>query len=157
MQHKAPYIDTIHPYFTGTGANEGLVAAHPLPSVTTDQVLARCRTAREKMEVGDYDAGCRALTQWWQFGDWPTYHQDISQTAAGELLLTCGVISAAVARANRVTAGQKWAEMLLSGAHALFSQAGVQNKATEARIELGCCFYHQGLFEVAQATLQSCL
>ena len=87
MQRKAPYIDSIQPYFTGTGANEGLVAAHPLPSATTDQVLARCRIAREKMEVGDYDGGCRALTQWWKFGDWPRY-QDISQTAAGELLLT---------------------------------------------------------------------
>src|SRR6185369_2814129 len=42
-------------------------------------------------------------------------------------------------------------------AHALFTQAGAHNKATEARIELGCCFYHQGLFEVAQTTLQSCL
>src|ERR1043166_7054467 len=156
MHHKAPYIDSIQSYFTGRGANERLVQAQPLPSEQTDQVLARCRIAREKMEVGDYDAGCRELTRWWKFGDWPRY-QDISQTAAGELLLTCGVISAAIARANQVTAGQKWAEMLLSGAHALFSQAGAHNKATEARIELGCCFYHQGLFEVAQTTLQSCL
>src|SRR6185295_8379179 len=103
MQRKAPYIDSIQPYFTGTGANEGLVQAHPLPSAKTDQVLVRCRIAREKIEVGDYDAGCRALTQWWKFGDWPRY-QDISQTAAGELLLTCGVLSAAIARANQVTA-----------------------------------------------------
>src|ERR1044072_6723067 len=155
MQRKAPYINSIHPHFTVTGANEGLVHAHPLLLAKTDQVLTHCRIAREKREVGDYDAGCSSLKQWWKFGDWPKY-QDISQAAAGGLLLTCGVISAAVARSKQGTAGQKWAEVLLSGAHALFTQAGAHNKATEARIELGCCFYHQGLFEVAQTTLQSC-
>src|ERR1044072_4645722 len=105
MQRKAPYINRIQPHFTVAAANGGSVQAHPVPLAKTDQVLTHCRIAREKMEVGDYDAGCSALKQWWKFGDWPKC-QDISQAAAGELLLTCGVISAAVARAKQVTAGQ---------------------------------------------------
>src|SRR4030095_8273433 len=62
-----------------------------------------------------------------------------------------------VARSSQVSGGQKWAEVLLSGAIALFEHLGEPGKAIEARIELGCCYYHQGLFEIAHSTLRSCI
>jgi signal transduction histidine kinase/FixJ family two-component response regulator len=46
---------------------------------------------------------------------------------------------------------------LLNGAIALFEHLGDPRGAAEARIELGSCYYHQGLFDLAQATLSSCL
>jgi signal transduction histidine kinase/ActR/RegA family two-component response regulator len=53
--------------------------------------------------------------------------------------------------------GQRLAEALISGAIALFDHFGAKNRAIEARIELGCCYYHQGLFDIAHSTLQSCV
>ncbi|HJU93444.1 MAG TPA: ATP-binding protein [Pyrinomonadaceae bacterium] len=49
------------------------------------------------------------------------------------------------------------AEALISGAVALFEHLGETTKAVEARIELGCCYYHQGLFDIAHSTLRSCV
>ncbi|HEY6660129.1 MAG TPA: ATP-binding protein [Pyrinomonadaceae bacterium] len=76
--------------------------------------------------------------------------------AAAELLLITGSLSDAVARAKRIVGGQRLAEALISGAIALFDHLGEKTRAVEARIELGCCYYHQGLFEVAHSTLRSC-
>ena len=46
--------------------------ANPIRNVETspltfsEQVQACCTIAREKLEAGDYDAGCAALRPWWK-------------------------------------------------------------------------------------------
>src|SRR2546426_8221857 len=117
-------------------------------------VQACCTIAREQFEAGDYDAGCAALRRWWKIGEWPS-QQGLNQHAAAELLLTAGLLNDAVARTRQVRGGQKLADALLNGAIALFEHLGEKKRAAESRIELGCCYYHQGLFEVSRATLRS--
>jgi signal transduction histidine kinase/ActR/RegA family two-component response regulator/predicted negative regulator of RcsB-dependent stress response len=129
---------------------------HSAPLKESEQVLACCIIAREKLEVGDYDAGCSVLRAWWKVGESPN-HQGLTQRSAAELLLTAGVLTDSVARAKQVLGGQRLAEVLLSGAIALFDHLGETTKAVEARIELGCCYYHQGLFDLAHITLSSCV
>src|SRR5215212_9769759 len=122
----------------------------------SEQVLNCCTLAREKIEIGDYDAGCAVLSRWWQLGKWPTQHS-LEPVAAAELLLTAGSLTDSAVRVKRMVGNQRIAEALISGAIALFDQLGETTRATEARIELGCCYYHQGLFDIAHATLQSCV
>jgi signal transduction histidine kinase/ActR/RegA family two-component response regulator len=117
--------------------------------------LACCKIAREKIEIGDYDAGCTVLASWWKLGEWPN-QEGLDRLAAAELLLITGSLSDAVARAKRIVGGQRLAEALISGAIALFDHLGEKTRAVEARIELGCCYYHQGLFEIAHSTLRLC-
>jgi tetratricopeptide (TPR) repeat protein len=122
----------------------------------SEQVVACCSTAREKIQVGDYESGCAALSRWWKLGEWPR-QKGLGQMAAAELLLTAGALSDAMARAKRILGGQRLAEALISGAIALFDHLADKTKTVEARIELGCCYYHQGLFEIAHATLSNCV
>src|SRR5262245_60760783 len=58
----------------------------------SEQVLACCALAREKLEVGDYDAGCAALLPWWKLGGWPQ-QAGLSYLASAELLLVAGTLS----------------------------------------------------------------
>ena len=128
----------------------------PLDSLSrSEHVLACCVIAREKIEVGDYDAGCNVLSPWWKLGEWPN-QEKLEEKAAAQLLLTAGSLTDAVARAKRIVGGQRLAEALFSGAIAVFNHVGEKTKAVEALIELGCCYYHQGLFDLAQSTLRSC-
>jgi signal transduction histidine kinase/ActR/RegA family two-component response regulator len=128
----------------------------PLDSLSPgEHVLACCVIAREKIEVGDYDAGCNVLSPWWKFGEWPN-QEKLEEKAAAQLLLTAGSLTDAVARAKRIVGGQRVAEALISGAIGIFNLIGEKTKAVEALIELGCCYYHQGLFDLAQSTLRSC-
>lgn len=122
----------------------------------SQRVLACCTIAREKIEIGDYDAGCTVLQPWWRLGDWPN-QEGLTVSAAAELLSVAGSLTDSVARAKRIVGGQRLAEALLSGANALFDHSNQRIKAIEARIELGCCYYHQGLFDLAHSTLRSCI
>ena len=126
------------------------------PLAVSEQVHACCTIAREKLEIGEYEAGCAALQPWWTIGEWPK-QVGLSQLAAAELLLTAGTLSGWVASTRQVDGGQNCAERLLSGAVALFDHLGETARSGEGRIELGYCYYRQGLFDLARATLRSSL
>jgi signal transduction histidine kinase/ActR/RegA family two-component response regulator/predicted negative regulator of RcsB-dependent stress response len=126
------------------------------PVTQSEEVLACCAVAREKLAVGDYDAGCAALEPWWTFGEWPR-PSALSDSAAAEMLLVAGTLSGWVASSKRVLGGRKPAEALLSGSIAIFEHLGRKERAAEGRIELACCYYHQGAFDLARVTLQCAL
>src|ERR1044072_1030425 len=121
-----------------------------------ERVLASCTIAREQVEYGDYDASCAVLAPWWKLGEWPN-QVGLNRDVAAELLLTTGSLTDIVARAKPIAHGPRSAETLISGAIALFHHIDEGTRAIEARIELGCCYFHQGLLEIAQTTLQYCL
>ena len=124
------------------------------PLNTSEQVQACCTIAREQLEKGDYDAGCAALRQWWRLAEWPRHH-GLNNEAAAELLLTAGTLSGWIASTRQVHGDQRWAEALLNGAIALFEQLEDGTRAAEGRIELAGCYYREGLFDLARATLRA--
>jgi len=119
----------------------------------SEQVQACCVLVREKLEFGDYDAGCAALQQWWRVGEWPR-QSGLSQSAAAELLLVAGTLSGWVASTRQIPGGQKSAEGLLNGAIALFDHLGETARSAECQLELGYCYYRQGLFDLAESTIR---
>jgi signal transduction histidine kinase/ActR/RegA family two-component response regulator len=129
---------------------------HSSPLSLNEQVHACCTIAHEQLEIGDYDAGCAALRPWWNLGEWPK-QQGLNNQAAAELLLTTGTLSGWIASTRQVHGDQKWAEALLNGAIALFEQLEERTRAAAGRIELAGCYYREGLFDLARATLQSTL
>ena len=126
------------------------------PATESDRVEASCDTARQRLEVGDYDGGVSALAQWWKLGTWPS-HSRLTNRASAELLLIAGTLSGLIASTKQLPGGQRPAEGLLNGSIALFEQMQESARASEARIELACCYFWQGLFDLARAILQSSL
>lgn len=123
------------------------------PLSLSEQVQACCTIAREQLELGDYDAGCGVLKQWWTIGEWPR-QEGLRQAAAAELLLTAGTLTGWVDSTRQVEGGQRLAERLLSGAIALFNHLGDSKSSAEAEVEIGYCYYRQGLFDLARGTLR---
>ncbi len=68
-----------------------------------------------------------------------------------------GTFSGLIASTKQIPGGQRPAEGLLNGSIALFEQMQEAARASEARIELACCYFWQGLFDLARAILQSSL
>lgn len=137
---------------------QGNSTASELPSKLTpsDQVHACCSMARKKLELGDYDAGIAELKRWWSLDEWPR-QEGLGSWAAADLLLTAGTLNGWVASTREIVGGQKSAERLLSGAIVLFDHLGDKNRSAEGRVELGFCYYRQGLFDLARNTLRSSL
>jgi len=49
--------------------------------------------------------------------------------------------------------GHRQAEAFRNGSVALFEQLGKKSRSAEARMELGRCYYRQGLFDLARETI----
>ena len=139
---------------TTPSAYNGLISSSPFTE--SERVEACCVIAREKLEIGDYAGGVSALEQWWTLGSWPR-HRGLTDAATAELLLTAGTLSAWMATTQQVNGGQKPAEAMLSGAIVLFERMERVVRASEARIELACCYFWQGLFDLSKSTLQTAL
>ena len=121
-----------------------------------EEVQIVCAIAREQVESGNYEAASLLLERWWTFGQWPNV-DGLSPESSSDLLFTTGVLAGYHASAKQVPAGQKHAEALLSGAIALFEQLGSRRRAAEGRIELGWCYYREGLFRLTGETLQAAI
>jgi len=122
----------------------------------SETVEGCCAIARDKLEIGDYDAGVTALSCWWDLGSWPRLSH-LNNKASAELLLIAGTLSGLIASTIQSPGGQRPAEGLLNGSIALFEQLGETTRAAEGRIELACCYFWQGLFDLAQSILRSSL
>src|SRR5687768_17600566 len=68
-----------------------------------------------------------------------------------------GTLSGLIASTKQLPGGQRPAEGLLNGSIALFEQMQETDRASEARIELACCYFWQGLFDLSRAVLRSSL
>jgi signal transduction histidine kinase/CheY-like chemotaxis protein len=67
------------------------------------------------------------------------------------------MLSGLISSTKQIPGGHKPAEGLLNGSIALFEQIGAKERASEARVELACCYFWQGLFDLARAVLRSSL
>ena len=121
-----------------------------------EEVQVYCAIGREQIDIGNYKAACRILKPWWSFGVWPKF-DGLDQLSCADLLLTVGELAGCIASTQQLPRGQKHSEELLNGSIALFEQLGFRRPAAEGRIELAYCYFRQGLYDVARATLTGVL
>jgi TolB-like protein len=117
-----------------------------------EQAQVFCAITREQVEVGNYDAGCLMLGEWWKPGNWPNL-QGLSSHAAADLLFTVGSLVGCLSSTGRIQKGQKHAEDLLSGSVGIFEHLGAKRRSAEGRIELALSYYRQGMFDLSRTTL----
>jgi DNA-binding winged helix-turn-helix (wHTH) protein/tetratricopeptide (TPR) repeat protein len=122
----------------------------------TERLQVLCAIAREQIDVGNLDAACIVLKEWWTFGQLPKL-QGLAQPYCADLLYTTGTLAGWVASTDPRPSGQKHGEALLAGSIALFEHLGSTIRAAEACVELGLCYYRQGMFDLGRATLLNAL
>lgn len=122
----------------------------------SEQIQVYCSVSREQIDAGNYDAACRILRGWWQFGDWPKL-EGLNHRSCADLLFTIGELAGFVASTQQIPRGQRHGEELLIGSITLFDQLGHRKRAAEGRIELALCYYRQGLFDVGRSLLVNVL
>lgn len=117
-----------------------------------EEIQVLCTIAREQIEIGNYDAGCLILRNWWTPLEWPSLNS-LSSHGAADLLFTIGSLVGCLSSTGRIRKGQKHAEELLSGSIGIFEYLGAKRRAAEARIELALSYYRQGMFSVSRNSL----
>lgn len=118
----------------------------------SEEVQVFCAIAREQVEIGNYDAGCIMLRNWWTPGEWPNLN-GLSSHGAADLLFTTGLLAGSLSSTGRIQKGQKHAEGLLSGSVGIFEYLGAKRRAAEGKIELALSYYRQGMFSLSRNSL----
>jgi TolB-like protein len=131
--------------------------ASQIPSVhltPTEEVQILCSVARDQIAIGNFEAANLILRRWSVRGKWPKLDA-LNPYAAADLLFTLGTLLGCVAGTKKMIHGHRQAEAFLNGSVALFEQLGIKSRSAEARVELGRCYYRQGLFDLSRETVSA--
>ncbi|HLA12753.1 MAG TPA: helix-turn-helix domain-containing protein [Pyrinomonadaceae bacterium] len=120
-------------------------------------VLARCQEAKHLEMDGDY-AGARAvLGELCEvLGERPNL-EGLTQVVGAELLLRAGSICGWLGSAHQIENSQERAKDLISESRSVFEHLGLTEKAAEASNDLAICYWREGAYDEARATLRHVL
>lgn len=121
----------------------------------TERALLRYEYAKRLEEAGSYDAAHEALGDLWQqIGEHPQT-EGLDERAAAELLLRVGVLLGWVGSTRQVEGAQEKAKNLISESVRMFDALQEQVKTAEALTDLAYCYWREGAFNEARASLET--
>lgn len=121
-----------------------------------EEVQIFCLVAREQIAAGNLEAASLVLQSWYSFGQWPIL-EGLSPQSSADLLFTTGRLVGYMGSKRQVPSAQKHAEALLNGAIGISEQLGLKRQSAEGQMELGVCYWREGLFDLARNTFLAAL
>ena len=123
----------------------------------TSQVAVVCARAKELEEAGEYEAARAAMSPLWErIGERPQM-ADSSGLDRAEVFLRAGTLSGWLGSARQLPGAQEFAKDLISEAARLFEESQLPERAAEARVDLGICYWREGAFDEARVTLDEAI
>jgi transcriptional regulator with PAS, ATPase and Fis domain/Flp pilus assembly protein TadD len=120
-------------------------------------VRLRCQAAKQLEEVGDYEAACDALSEWWEgVGKRPEVNE-LETGCAAEVLLRAGVLTGFIGSSRQIADAQEKAKDLISESIRLYESLQETQKVVEAQTELGHCYWRAGAYDDARVILSQAL
>jgi tetratricopeptide (TPR) repeat protein len=121
------------------------------------EALARCESARQFEESGDYAAACEALGDLWRGVGARPLTEGLDRRTSAEVLLRAGVISGFVGSTRQIGGAQEFAKDLISESAAVFESLADASKLGEAQTELAYCYWREGGTDEARVMLNEAL
>ena len=119
-----------------------------------ERARLRCRLSKELENIGNYEAAREAMGELWpRVGEYPQLDGLDDETAA-EVLLRVGVLTGWLGSVRQIEQAQETAKNLLSESLTRFETRGGTQKAAEAKMELGHCYWREGAFDNARVLLK---
>ena len=123
----------------------------------SDEARLQCAQAKEQEEAGNFDAARQLLHGFWQrIGERPVL-RGLDDAASAEILLRAGTLTGWIGSAQQTPGAQETAKDLISESAGLFERLGLDDRAAEARIDLGICYWREGALDEARVTFQEVL
>lgn len=127
------------------------------PGLTlAEAIQVSCLIAREQIVQGNFEAGRLMLQNWYTVGQWPA-PEKLSPHSFADLLFAAGKLASNLASTSQVPKAQKHAEALLNGAIGIWEQLGLKRQSAEVQMELGICYWREGLIDLACNSVKTSL
>src|SRR2546421_3105974 len=122
-----------------------------------ERAEAACNVAKRLETAGDYDTAYEALSEFWPDPNAAPNLTDLEEPIAAQLLLRAGALATRRAPAVHGAGTQDSAKNLLTQSWERFERLGDSKGATEARGELGSCYWREGSYDEARIHLREAL
>lgn len=123
----------------------------------SERAWLRCELAKKLEEAGKYEAAQDAMGELWQRINEQPQTDGLDQYATAEVLLRVGVLTGWLGSTKQIEGAQEKAKDLISESLTIFEALHQTIKAAEALTDLAYCYWREGAFDEARATLQSAL
>src|SRR5438105_3300132 len=116
-----------------------------------------CEVAKQLERAGEYQEACEALGEFWPERDGPLNLSDLDKATRAEVLLRVGALSGWLGSTDQTEGSQETAKDLITQSIDLFQHLGLSERVTEARADLALCYWREGSYDEARATLAEAL
>ena len=124
---------------------------------STERAFHSCLLAKQLEKLGEYEAACDVLNEFWpERSEWPNV-QDLGPEGAAHVLMRVGALAGCLGNVDQINGGQETAKNLITDAIELFEKLGDVRGQAEARGELARCYWTAGAFDEARINLAAAL
>lgn len=128
------------------------------PSLSRDRrAELRCSLASEFIHKGQYEEAQQSLGELWQGVGKRPQVEKLSPVIAAEVILQCGALSGWLGTSRPIPGAQEKAKDLIFEALRMYEGKRLQSKVSEAKYELGICYWREGAYEEARIILREAL
>src|SRR5437016_14632064 len=100
-----------------------------------------CDLAKQLERVGEYEAACEALNEFWPQRDGPPKLNDLGEATKAVVLLRVGALSGWLGSADQGVASQETAKDLITKSIVIFERLGQTRETAEAYGDLALCYW----------------
>src|SRR2546426_2099754 len=116
-----------------------------------------CDLAVQLEKAGEYHEACEALSEFWPEREGPLCLNDLDEATRAEVLWRVGALAGWLGSTDQAAGSQETAKNLITQSIDLFQQLGLSERAAEARGDLALCYWREGSYDEARATLAGAL
>src|ERR1043165_9253961 len=119
-----------------------LTTTNSIGLTRTEHAQECCRLAKQLQKIGEYEAACEALGEFWQAHDGSPVLEGLDSQAAAEILLRVGNLSGWLASRHR-TGNQEQAKDLITQSIEIFKELQRTEKVAEAQSDMALCYWRE--------------
>ncbi len=123
----------------------------------TERAALACLSAKQLEKVGEYEAACEALNEFWPDRNEHPKLDNLDDTTEAEILLRVGALSGWLGTAGQHAGSQEMAKDLITRSILVFEKLEQSERLAEAHSDLAVCYWREGAFDEARIHLRRAL
>src|SRR5437588_11697554 len=116
-----------------------------------------CDLAMQLEKAGEYEAACEALNEFWPKRNGSLSLNDLDEATKADVLQRVGALAGWLGSSDQTEGTQETAKDLITQSIDLFQHLGLSERVAEARGDLALCYWREGSYDEARATLTEAL
>jgi tetratricopeptide (TPR) repeat protein len=122
-----------------------------------EHVINLCMAAHELEQNGDYEGARHLLSEFWTtVGEEPQL-EGLGEMAQAEIILRVGTLTGWIGSSRQIEGAQEKAKDLISEAGTRFVELNMLDRAADAMVDLGICYWRNGAMDEARIIFQDAI